>query len=336
MPEPEPEPVAQPEPEPAPQPLRPVQRYRPDRPVPNYNGGGSRGARDKDEDEDPDQEEDEVPAYVDPDPQDGTLKIRRRRRSGGRKSWESLVEGSVGMMAMSRRMTINYPVGVANLRNLPGFNSGILPAVRLELAVYPLVLSKRGPLANVGLVGRYWRMLGLEYQLENVEPLSATLHAFELGLRGRWNILGSAASPTLFLGLEFGRQSFVVQNDAALQRDFPNLAYVYLKLGPLALDWPVYRNGELMIGLSGSFEYLQIFSAGAISETTAAGSFGPEASQGIEFGGGIFGSYGGFFARVTGSYRRIFFSFDHACDGGCDGSAADIVAGAGLSAGFTY
>ena len=220
--------------------------------VPSYGGGGDRDA--DDEDEDPE----EVPAYVDPDPQDGSIKIRRRRRSSGREAWESLVEGSVGMMALSRKMTINYPAGVASLRNLPGFNSGILPAVRLELAVYPLVLGKRGPLANLGLVGRYWRMLGLEYQLENVEPLSATLHAFEVGLRWRWNFLGSAASPTLFLGLEFGRQSFVVHNDAALQRDFPNLAYLYLKLGPLALDWPVYQSGALMIGLCASFEYLQI------------------------------------------------------------------------------
>jgi hypothetical protein len=297
--------------------------------VPSYGDDSDRDA--EDEDEDPD----EVPAYVDPDPQDGPIKIRRRRKSSGRESWESLVEGSVGMMALSRKMTINYPTGVANLRNLPSFNSGILPAVRLELAVYPLVLSRRGHLANLGLVGRYWRMLGLEYQLENVEPLSATLHAFEFGLRWRWNLLGSVASPTLFLGLEFGRQSFLVHNDAAVQRDFPNLAYLYLKLGPLALDWPVYQSGELMIGLCGSFEYLQIFSAGAIAESTTTG-LGPEASQGIELGAGVFGSYRGFFVRATGSYRRVFFSFDHACDGGCDGSAADVVAGAGLSAGFTY
>jgi hypothetical protein len=324
------------------QPVARPQVYAPPRKVPVYrdDNGGDLSAGDG------------VPVYtstrsvvVDEAPDNLGFKVkkssRRQRRerhdtsSSDREPWESLIEVSAGMMALSRRMSFEYPQGVDKLKGLPNYRSGFVPALRLEGAVYPLI-TIGGPLANLGLTGRYFRAFGLQYQMENQPSLSVTLHGFELGLRYRWNILRKCTSPTLHLGLELGRTAFVIWNDQNLNLYLPSLAYLYLKLAA-SLDVPVYATRTFSIGLFAGFEYLPIFSAGMIAETDEAG-YGPQPTGGIDVGGGAFLSYKGFFGRGSGFYRQISYDFEHACQQGCadSGSASDVYLSFSLSVGYAY
>ncbi len=62
--------------------------------------------------------------------------------------------------------------------------------------------------------------------------------------------------------------------------------------------------------------------------------------RGIDFGAGLFGSYYGFFAKISGFYRRLFFDFDNACypQLGCKaaGGALDVYIGGTFLLGYGF
>ena len=257
--------------------------------------------------------------------------FRIHRHEQRRQPWETIFEASAGVMALSRRMSFDYPESITGLKPIPDFRSGVVPALQVEGALYPLA-TLRGPLSNLGLVGRYYRVLSLKYHyLPGAEPLRTTLHMFEVGLRYRYNFLARRTSPTLSVGVEFGRLAFVVWDEEGVAGDqyLPNLAYLYLKLALARLDFPLLVRGGLVLGLGISVDYLQILSAGRISVVDEAGA-GPQSRSGVEAGGGAFGSYGGFFLRVAGFYRQIFYSFDDS------GGAKDVYSGGMVNLGYAY
>jgi len=267
---------------------------------------------------------------------EASARFRLREPPPKRRSWDKIFEVSAGVLALSRNMSLDYPHGVAGLKALPNFRSGVVPALRLDGALYPLA-HLPGPLSSLGIVGRYQRALRLKYHLPNVDPLRTTLHMVEVGLRYRWNLLSREGSPTLNIGAEFGRLAFVIWNDGQVPEstELASLAYIYLKLAVAGLDLPLYIKRGFVVGVRAHVDYLQIFTAGPISEDNGAGA-GPRTQSGLEVGGGAFASYAGFFVRTGGFYRHIFFNFDHMCQGGCDGSASDVYMGASLDAGYAY
>jgi hypothetical protein len=235
------------------------------------------------------------------------------------------------MMLLSRNMSIEPPKGGSNFRNIPSYRFGFSPAIRMEGALYPLKYL-HGSLGNLGLTVRYFRAFGFTYQLRDMPSLRASLDVFEGGLRRRWNILGRRSSPTLNLGLELGRMSFVIDNDEDFSVYLPNLSYLYLKL-EVGIDVPLYASRSFSFGLFGHIDYLPILS-GKIEETEVG--YGPQPSGGLELAAGLFVSYKGFFGRVSGFYRQVFHSFN-ACKG-CedDGSADDLYRGLTMVAGYAY
>jgi len=265
--------------------------------------------------------------------------FRIKRDHDERPSWETIIEASAGVMALSRRMSFDYPEGVGGIKGIPAFRSGVVAGIHLEAAVFPLAHLRRGPLTNLGIVGRYYRALNIKYYyLPEKEPLRTTLHTFEIGLRYRWNFLGRETSPTLNLGVEFGRMAFVVWDEANVAADhyLPRLAYLYLKLSLARLEVPLFARNGLSFGLGANVDYLQILSTGPISQTDEGG-VGPQSRSGVEVGGGVFGSYRGFFARVSGFYRHIFYNFNDTCgQKECGGSARDVYSGVLFSAGYAY
>ncbi len=261
---------------------------------------------------------------------------RITRHVSARPPWEKIFEVSLGIMLLNREFDFNDPVKPKNPSN---YRSGLVPAFLAEFAFYPLSYFHRGPLANLGIEGRYFRVLYLRSQMAGqLEPLSTTLHDIEFGLRYRWNILGRPTSPTIKAGLDFGRLGFKIHDDPSNPVPLPDIAYYYLKLALVGVVVPFYA-GSFSIGASGNFDYLLIFSSGDI-ERTDSGGYGRSSTGGIEVNMGLWASYRGFFARINGFYRRIFYDFDNACYpiSGCNaaGGALDIYKGGYLTIGYAY
>ncbi len=271
---------------------------------------------------------------------DATAQFRKSKPSSNeRPEWEKVIEVAAGVMLLSRSFDFNDPIEPKSPSN---YRSGMVPAIIFGGETYPLALLGRGPLANLGIVGHYYRVPVLRSQLPGyVEPVETTLHQFEVGLRYRWNILGKLASPTLKAGLSFGRLGFVIHWDPSLyQVPLPNIVYLYLKLAIVSLDVPFVANKRWSLGATASFDYLYIFTAGDIERTDTSG-YGRSKTAGIDLGGGLYATFGGFFLRATGFYRRIFYAFDNQCyndQTGCHaaGGALDIYQGAMILGGYAY
>jgi hypothetical protein len=262
--------------------------------------------------------------------------------AGERPAWEKLFSASVGLMVLSKRFDINDPQDPREPEKHPYYRSGATVALRVEAELYPVAFFHRGPLANLGLVARWWRVLKLDSQSpETAEPIRTTLHAYEGGLRYRWNILDRLLSPTLKAGVEIGRHGFVIWDTDADGIALPDVGYVYLKLALVGLDVPFYKTGDYLFGASASFDYLLIFTSGDIERTDTIG-YGRSNTGGIDAGLGLFGSYGNLFARIEGFYRRIFYDFDMTCRQNdtlpCKsaGGALDIYMGGSLQLGYAY
>jgi hypothetical protein len=282
-----------------------------------------------------------VPSYREKGSRNPDEQFRITKQTTGRPEWQHILELSVGLMMVSRNFDFNDPIYPAKADEHSNYRSGIVPAVLLDAAIYPLAYLNRGPLANMGIVGRYYRVLGLKSQPPTGnEPVHTTLHTIEVGLRYRWNILKRNSSPTLYAGVEFGRLGFVIWDDQFNYVPLPDIVYLYLKLALVGLEVPFYAKNRFRIGLSGSFDYLLIFEAGEIENTDSTG-YGRSSTGGVDIGLGLFGSYYGFFLKVGGFYRRIFYDFDNACYHGqlgcrAAGGALDIYMGGSLLAGYSF
>ncbi len=266
---------------------------------------------------------------------------RIRKKTNRRPSWEKIIELSAGIMAISRSFDFNDPIFPEDVRQHPNYRSGLVMALLAEGALYPLAIFSKGVLANIGIVARYYRVLGLKSQYTpNMEPVSTTLHTFEAGLQYRYNIFGKVKSPTLKIGTELGRMAFVIWDNPDAPINLPDVTYFYLKLLSLQLDYPFFRAKELLLGASANTDYLQVISAGEIQRTDSSG-YGRGYIGGIDIGLGLFGSYGNFFLRANGFYRRFFYDFNNACfmsNLGCNaaGGALDIYMGLNLLLGYAY
>lgn len=272
------------------------------------------------------------PRRRDDNPDDGDG--RRRGGRTGRQSWETIIEVFAGLNVQNRSFSFNAPVKPVNP---PSYKSGVHAALSISAALYPLAAFSRNALADIGLVARYDRVVGLKSQLD-VQTLADTLsQTFEVGLRYRWNILSRPTSPVVMVGLEYGRQMFFILSDTP---PLPNITYDYLKLALARVEWPFYRMGDWRFGLSGAFDYLLVFSAGNIENEDSTG-YGRSSTGGINGELGIFGGYQGFIVRAQFFYRRFFFDFDRLCaiqntSCGEAGGALDVYMGATINLGYTY
>jgi len=268
---------------------------------------------------------------------DATAQYTTKRKDTERPSWEKIFEVGAGVMLLSRNFDFNDPRVPEHPSN---YSSGMVPAILVDGSIYPFAIFGRNALANLGVVGSYYRVPVLRSKQESGDPVDTTLHQFEVGLRYRWNILGRLTSPTIRAGLDFGRLGFVIHWAEGMKISLPNIVYMYLKLAILGLQVPFYASKSFSIGASADFDYLYVFSAGDI-ERTDSGGYGRSSTGGINLGGGLFTTFGGFFLKVTGFYRRMFFAFDNACykaNTGCNaaGGALDIYKGVTLIGGYAY
>ncbi|MCB9557226.1 MAG: hypothetical protein H6707_14050 [Deltaproteobacteria bacterium] len=266
--------------------------------------------------------------------------LQLRQDSDARPSWARIVEVNTGLILLSRSFTFNDPIEPANPADYR--TPGLVPAIAIDAAVYPLAALTRAAWGNIGLNLRYFRVLGLKSQVSGVAGESDTLiQGIEFGVRYRWNMLGKATSPTLFAGLDYGIQGFSTDESGQAAIPLPNISYAYLKLALVHLDVPFFVRGKFAIGGRIGFDYLLVFSAGDIEQLGADG-YGKSSTGGIDVGGGVFVRYHGFTASIGGFYRRFFYSFQGDCFfdgrkcGNYAGGALDIYAGTTFSVGYSY
>ncbi|MFH1131349.1 MAG: hypothetical protein V1754_08445 [Pseudomonadota bacterium] len=246
---------------------------------------------------------------VAPNPQDdesppsSSEKKKNGNSTGNRPSWEYIFEGDVGLVLFNRSFDFNPKDPVRFYRSPP-----VAPAIFADGAIFPFAAFTRGFFADVGVVGRYLRSLGLTAQMEgSSQPANTIVQLFEVGLRYRWNILDKGSSPSLRIGAEFGRMGFFIVDDA-IRLQLPNVNYTYLK-PTIGFDLPFYYTPDFSFGGTLHFDYLVVFSAGDIERTDEFG-YGNSNTGGIDAGLGFYAGYKGFFLKLSGFYRRFFFDFD--------------------------
>jgi hypothetical protein len=258
---------------------------------------------------------------------------RYRKRSEPRTIPGKTVEIGIGLSLVNR----SFDFSDALNPNTANYRSGVVPALLVQGGLYPFARFGKGFFSNLGVVGSYLRAVGLRSKQPGyTEDANTTLDQFELGLRYRWNILDRPTSAVLKVGLSYGMQHFAIEwtGVTAEQAPLPNISYMYLKLALASLDLPFYVASGFAIGGNASFDYLHVFDAGEIERPDGVG-YGKSTTGGIDLGFGAWATYGAFFVRATGFYRRFFYAFDRSCvenGSGCKDAYGAVDAYLGFSA----
>ena len=252
---------------------------------------------------------------------------------GSRPRWETIFSLATGVHVQYRSFAFNDPISPPAPAH---YRSGLVAAIAVEGAIYPFATLTRSTLADFGIQARFDRVLFLKSQLPSGEQANTLAQTFEAGLVWRWNILAREESPTVRVGVGYGRQMFFILRDPP---PLPNITYDYLDLALVGADWTFYTFKDWRIGASLDFRYLLVFSAGPI-ESADMNGYGKSNTGGIVGSGGAYVGYRGFFAKLNGFYRRYFFDFKGVCglQKSCNraGGALDVYLGATLAFGYEY
>ena len=258
-----------------------------------------------------------------------------------RKPWQSIVTLALGLKAMARSFDVNEPIYPAKSDEHSNYRSGAVPALTLEGEFFPGAIGPWGPLANLGLLASYTRSLGLKSQPPmGGDPVTTTMQELLLGARYRWNILGSARSPELRFGLDFGRLAFVIWDDQTNYVPLPDVVYVMLRLALVDLTVPLVRRGIFRLDARLDFDYRLVLSSGEIESNDSAG-YGSSNTGGIKVGWGLRARFSHFLLGLEGFYERYFLDFNNTCYNtglSCRaaGGAIDLYYGVTLLGGYQY
>jgi len=241
-------------------------------------------------------------------------------QQSSRPPWEKIIEISVGAMLVNRWFTIGdpsrevpYDANFDDPKKRPPDSSVMTSAFHLEGALYPFAIFSRSPIAGLGIAARYYRVFQLQLlnddgKTQNEKgPFNTTYSVMELGLRYRWNILGRLTSPTYIAGLDYGRQLFVIHDGQDLIK-LPDITHQYLNLALVGLEVPFTANANWSVGLNAGFDYLLVFNSGHIENNDNTG-YGRSSTGGIEAEAGLYFTYKGFFMRLNGAFRYLWYSF---------------------------
>jgi hypothetical protein len=272
-------------------------------------------------------------------PADGSDKKKKDAPRTERPPWHTLFDLAVGTNLIHRKFAFHDPISPPNPSSYT--SPGLSFALAVDGAVYPLAPFFNGVAGNFGIVGKYWRTLGLKSQAASGgNRYDTVIQGYEFGLRYRWNILDKGWGPTFKFGADFGSQGFWILDSGEITAGLPNINYTYIKIAPLDFSMPFYYSPTFNIGALVSFDYLVVLSTGDISITSTNG-YGASQTGGLEAGAGLFITYRGFFTRLKGYYRRYFYAFDGTCyerQLGCSyaGGALDEYFGGLVLVGYSY
>lgn len=186
-------------------------------------------AKSSDEDEDEDGEK----SSSDSDDDDGgSTVVRRKQRKVAMESDGTApiaLEIMAGPRIVNRSFRFNEPLSDAAEYKLP---RGAAPFI--DAAIYPLAFAGRGVMANIGIVGRYERLVGTSTVTKDPSGATAsttttTAQQYEVGLRGRIPL------DVHEVGLTgtYGQQSFMpaTKSPPPSTMAIPNVVYSFVGLG---------------------------------------------------------------------------------------------------------
>lgn len=186
----------------------------------------------KSSDKDDDDDDDEKSSSGDSDDDEGTTVVRRKPRKVAMESDGSApiaLEIMAGPRMINRSFQFNEPLGQASEYKLP---RGAAPFI--DAAIYPLAFAGRGVMANIGIVGRYERLVGTSTVTKDSSGATSgttTTNAqqFEVGLRGRVPL----AEHEVGLTGTYGQQSFLpaTKSPPPSATAIPNVIYTFVGLG---------------------------------------------------------------------------------------------------------
>jgi opacity protein-like surface antigen len=191
-----------------------------------------------------------------------------------------------------------------------------VPGVRVAGEIYPLALAGMGGIAsNVGLGFDYDKTLSLNLNARDPNnnmtfQVPAKQSSYSIGLRYRLVLGQSETSPSLTIGVGYGKRLFStdtskVTDAVALQavlRDTPRSEYTVIDPGAS------FRLGiTRMVGVSLGGRGLVITNAGPIQ---TAGSYGKTKVFGFQAGAGVDVVFATrFVVRVAGEFTQVGFTF---------------------------
>lgn len=217
----------------------------------------------------------------------------------------------IGMSVLQRRFKFNsrsdFPEGPQGVGLAP------VPGARFQAEVYPLGMSSGdGALANLGIGVHYDRTISLHVDSTNEMGVKVPVKqsSYSVGLRYRMAFGQRATSPTLTLGVGYGKRLFapdtsVLMEDRArddIRRDTPHSHYTLIDPGVM-FRLPVTR----MVALAAGGRGLAILNTGAIGTLR---SYGQARVYGVEGTLALDVVLGRFALRFSGELTQIGCSFD--------------------------
>lgn len=225
--------------------------------------------------------------------------------TGPRSANHAALRVEVGASMVQRSYSFN-----STLANTPkNVSLSPVPGARVAGEVYPLALSgSRGALAGLGIAALYDRTIKLDVSTMGQTAPVKQSH-WEVGLRYRLAFGQTEKSPTLTLGVGYGKRLFSPQRgdlmgDAAteLLADTPTTEYTVIDPG-VALRLPITRSVAFVAG----GRAMLIMKAGPIQNTTSYGRakvYGVDADAGVDI---VLGKR--FAIRLAAEFAQVGFTF---------------------------
>jgi hypothetical protein len=289
--------------------------------------------RDRDDDDDDDRGRDR-----DRDDDDDDDRDRRRRRddddddddfddedSGVRDAHNAAVRLEVGVSGTGRNLSFNS--NLPEDQAPPPYKSNLVPGARFHGELYPLAMQNpHSASAGLGVAIDFDRAIGLTTtsSLMPDAPLTTTSQMWSVGARYRYAFGRRATSPTVTLGVGYGKRKFTVDRAPLMGQvlDLPDVAYTYLDPS-LALRIPLHPQAALSV----NGRFLAMRDTGPIGKTDQYGRAtvtGVDVEAGFEF---VLGER--VLVHISGLFTQIGYSFKGggAQTNGRDGDEGDVDVG---------
>lgn len=216
----------------------------------------------------------------------------------------------------------SYSDGISsNLRRYDAFPA---PAFYAAVEVYPAAFTTIPFLRDLGLIGSYSRMFGLQSKTADGTPIDTLYQRFSAGLRVRIPI-SRPSGPVFGVSGQYYAHTFSITETPELAGQIPNVDYSAIRAG-VDGRFPLGRTA-----ISVGFDWIEPLSSGQVYERfTGAKVHGVSAKLGFAAKLG-----GGFELRLAAEYARFFSDFDPVLgDAYVAGGALDQYLGLRLSGAY--
>lgn len=207
----------------------------------------------------------------------------------------SILGVEVGMEAVGR--FFRYSDGISN--NLRKYDAFPAPAFFASVEVYPAGFTTIPFLRDVGLIGSYARMFGLQSKTNDGSPINTVYQRISGGLRVRIPI-SRPTGPVFGVSGQYYLHTFQVDEIPELAGQIPNVDYSSIRAG---------ADGRFPLGrtaITVGFDWIEPLSSGQVYERfTAAKVHGVAGKLGV-----VVKLVSGFELRMAAEYSRFFSDFD--------------------------